>query len=444
MQAKFKVRHFGPIVNAELDLRNVNVFIGPQASGKSTLAKLYSICKTPLSFLKDNYLDEVIYLQKEKIENLDVYKFKQALKDLNIHNFLKEKSVIEFESETHYFKFKKNEIIFERKFEKDFIKLKECILSNDLVNANKLIEEYANKMIFFRLIAGVKIHEIRSEKKLNEEFGEFLEFARKFEFKDLNKNELEIVIKQLKFSELEILKSKARYIPAERILISILRDATWDLQNNSISIPKHILDFAAEYQKATKKIKELDFSFIKKGAVYKNIDGEDRIFYSQRKSVALSESATGFQSIIPLLLPIEYSKSIIGHKPSFVIEEPEINLYPEAQYNLIKYLEKNRHDGLLDSTSIQTYTTHSPYILASFNNMLYAYKKSEKIDDTTSLEEILPMTNWLNPENFNAYTIENGTAIQILDREEGLIQDNSIDEVSELMNEDFSKMIDLE
>src|SRR3954468_768412 len=39
---KLRIKKFGPIEHAEIDLKRINVFIGPQASGKSTLAKVIS------------------------------------------------------------------------------------------------------------------------------------------------------------------------------------------------------------------------------------------------------------------------------------------------------------------------------------------------------------------------------------------------------------------
>lgn len=38
------VRNIGPIKEVDIDLRKVNVFIGAQSSGKSTLAKIISFC----------------------------------------------------------------------------------------------------------------------------------------------------------------------------------------------------------------------------------------------------------------------------------------------------------------------------------------------------------------------------------------------------------------
>ena len=36
------IRNFGPIENVEIKLKRINIFIGEQGVGKSTIAKLYS------------------------------------------------------------------------------------------------------------------------------------------------------------------------------------------------------------------------------------------------------------------------------------------------------------------------------------------------------------------------------------------------------------------
>jgi hypothetical protein len=184
-------------------------------------------------------------------------------------------------------------------------------------------------------------------------------------------------------------------------------------------------------------------NFISSGTQFKIVKGQERIFYNSKKSVALSESATGIQSLVPLLLSIVYALDTDNR--SYVIEEPEINLFPKAQYELLKYLENVRQDGLIDTTYIHTYTTHSPYILSGFNNMLYAFKRSKEVPEEKQevLDKVLPKENWLNPENFNAYSVQDGTAIQILDRELGLIGENIIDQISDEMSDDFDRMMSI-
>ncbi|MDZ7934261.1 MAG: AAA family ATPase [Emticicia sp.] len=43
MAEKLIVKNFGPIRDAELDIKKTTVLIGPQGSGKSTIAKLAAI-----------------------------------------------------------------------------------------------------------------------------------------------------------------------------------------------------------------------------------------------------------------------------------------------------------------------------------------------------------------------------------------------------------------
>ena len=38
------IRHVGPINSIDIELNKVNVFIGPQGCGKSTIAKIISFC----------------------------------------------------------------------------------------------------------------------------------------------------------------------------------------------------------------------------------------------------------------------------------------------------------------------------------------------------------------------------------------------------------------
>ena len=85
MKSKLIVKNFGPIESATLNLSNVNVFIGPQASGKSTLAKLYTICKSPILFhdLKNNKFPNYPFFENETIKS-DLFaatfqKFKDSL-----------------------------------------------------------------------------------------------------------------------------------------------------------------------------------------------------------------------------------------------------------------------------------------------------------------------------------------------------------------------------
>jgi hypothetical protein len=262
----------------------------------------------------------------------------------------------------------------------------------------------------------------------------------------ISSSEIEYLMK--KFAILDSFKkliyhSSAYYIPSERTLAVLLKKAALNLMLQKVPIPEHLLEFAANYNTASDKVKKLDLSYLKSTANYQNIDGEDFIL-DDGTTLKLSESASGLQSVVPLLITLEHLRNKKDENKihqAFVIEEPETNLFPKAQYALLKFLEKNRpdDDGKIDTGSVHIYTTHSPFILSSLNNMLYAYKKGNNASPKVQEEitKILPQENWIAPERFSAYQIVDGKAESIFDRDSGLIQENIIDQISEDIIEDF-------
>ena len=47
-----KVTNFGPVRNIDIELRDINIFIGEQSIGKSTIAKLITIFTDYVSLMK--------------------------------------------------------------------------------------------------------------------------------------------------------------------------------------------------------------------------------------------------------------------------------------------------------------------------------------------------------------------------------------------------------
>jgi hypothetical protein len=458
MKSKLVVKNFGPIESATLNLRNVNVFIGPQASGKSTLAKLYTICKSPILFhnLKNDKFPDYLFFEDEKIKSdffeVSFQKFKDSLGFYSILDFYSTKSEIEFDCPTHYIHVKNNNITFEDKFE-----INKIILAFESDNKTETLSLFnglrkKSENFNFRFIFDVfyaRNYELIRKKPSNwvDDFHLFRKNIDDNKELILSDNEIKKLLATLKNLKSEIFNNNAFYIPSERTIVGLLKQAALNINSLNIPIPKHLLDYAAKYNSATFEIKEFDLSFIKEGTFYKNIKGDDYIYYNKNKRIRLSESASGIQSIIPILLPIENKKNnnnLNNSQYSFVIEEPETNLFPKAQYELLKFLEKSRNDdfGKIDKGIIHTYTTHSPFILSSLNNMLYAFKKGNlaKEEVKSKIAKILEENNWIDPEHFSAYQIIDGKAKSIMDRKTGLIKENVIDYVSEEIIEDFRKI----
>jgi hypothetical protein len=454
MQSLLTIKNFGPVKDATLDLRDINVFIGPQASGKSTIAKLYTICKSPLAFLKKPAPVSLILADDGGLHDNDVHNFKKALEEYNIRSFLRPDSEVIFTSEMHDFSYKNDKVTYDRKIFKKISEFGELIKDTQKNKAEiaSAIQAFRSNFMQFSVFLKKSLG-VNGDTHIEE-------IISRISGNQITAPDLSNLLTSLSEIELSISSQPAKYIPAERNFIPIIKNAALSLQHENVPIPKHILAFGAEVEKATFELKELDLGFIQPGTRYVFENGLDMIYFGKDQFIRLTEAASGFQTLVPLLLPImlKNNQDRFAHH-SFVIEEPELNLFPKAQYELLKKLSANQIPSLEkfeDTGVIHTYTTHSPFVLAAFNNMLYAYKvglnlykkylKSPEIIDPlakafANIHTVLPRP--ILDDMFSAYQIADGTATSILNRETGLIEDNYLDNVSNEMSDDFEALMEL-
>ena len=88
-------------------------------------------------------------------------------------------------------------------------------------------------------------------------------------------------------------------------------------------------------------------------------------------------------------------------------------------------------------------TTHSPYILTSFNNLLQAGQLLESGVNKKKLFKIVPEFEVLKPGELNAYAFEDGDVTSLIDEETGLISADLLDQVSEEIAVQFDELLDL-
>ncbi len=125
---------------------------------------------------------------------------------------------------------------------------------------------------------------------------------------------------------------------------------------------------------------------------------------------------------------------------SFIIEEPELNLYPTAQQGLLNWLVEKCTKGENDLTI----TTHSPYILSHLNLLLYAYQVAHNHPDRAEeVAQLVPRESWINPQEFACYQVEDGGVTSLVSEELGLIDDNGLDNLSGDAADAFDNLIRL-
>jgi hypothetical protein len=186
---------------------------------------------------------------------------------------------------------------------------------------------------------------------------------------------------------------------------------------------------------------------------------------SDGKAIPLTLLSSGTQEMIPLLnvlgqiatsqrdriifprpnnlpgMPLE----IILSKGLIYLEEPEANVFPETQYQLVRLFARLSHEPILDFSWV--ITTHSPYILTAFNDLIKAgYIAAERPDKASEIEKIIPRQYWIKPGDFAAYAFDgkDGILRPIMDEETKLINGDVLDDISETISGEFGQLLEIQ
>lgn len=172
-------------------------------------------------------------------------------------------------------------------------------------------------------------------------------------------------------------------------------------------------------------------------------DGEkDFVRAHDGRKIPISALSSGQQELLPLVvfMPWLYGD---GVDRQCYIEEPEAHLFPTAQSRLIESLVVACNSSPTGASLVLT--THSPYVLTKVNNLLKAGSISKTLNETQrkDLEQIIPRKAWLQARNVRAYAIHDGKLVSILESD-GLISADYLDEVSGELGEEFGCLLALE
>ena len=279
---KIIIKDFGPIKHVELEIKEIMIFIGPQATGKSTIAKL-------IHFFK--HLRTYFFSDKANPNHLlSLFKnFFGARSLLNSPN-----AEIEYISQTNKITLKNKKIHFNTLSQQDYKTI--------LIPAGRAVYSLISDSLFSLTVESVNIDPMI----LN--FGRHIELARKKIADILSKEqEFEVLFK-------DILKGDFQYINGE----------------SRIYLPKNAEEDQQSLFAAIDNVKAQQISLLQK------ID---------EKYITLDRASSGQQEVLPLLLilrDIFYSET----KHFVTVEEPEAHLYPCSQYKLIELISRvhNSHD----------------------------------------------------------------------------------------------------
>jgi hypothetical protein len=227
------------------------------------------------------------------------------------------------------------------------------------------------------------------------------------------------------------------YIPAERTFFPTFSQSIFSLISNSIALPRSLVDFGAKFETARKSF--LNHSVELLGVEYVFEGNTDYVRVSEQVKIKLSEASSGLQSVIPLFLVVSYYTHIKDDlEHLFVIEEPELNLYPSSQKELVDFLIsriKEAHDKLI-------ITTHSPYLLTAIDNLIQANNVvTENGAAGAAVERLVPPSRWIAFDQVSCYYFDGGYCRSTLDVETKSIGPSNIDDVSTTICDTFEKLL---
>ena len=131
----------------------------------------------------------------------------------------------------------------------------------------------------------------------------------------------------------------------------------------------------------------------------------------------------------------------------FFIEEPEQNLYPLSQkdllLNVVKHLVAANRNEKASPRSMVVMTTHSPYILSVLNELMAEAKLYDKHYENyiEGVDDFVNYDCYMSPDYYSAYYInDNGTFENLIDSELPMISGVELDGVSDWVEERISKV----
>ncbi|MGN0485508.1 MAG: AAA family ATPase [Lachnospiraceae bacterium] len=434
---KITIQHLGPVQNLEIEIKDFNLLIGEQATGKSTVAKavyFFRLIKTTLTDYLCQLYDTAAYNGNNVQEGFKKV-LKSELKSVFISLFgyswdLDERLYLKYE----YTK----DIWIDVKLNGTSKKYIDVRYSKNLTNEIYELEKEA-LTLWEQKKDTTKISLAYASKERLRNYGNF-------------KNNINRIFNDYK---------ETYYIPAGRSMITLL------VNNRSMIENEHLDLITRQFMQIIDNIHG-EFSDGIRNVHKRYPDGERKFDVDQITDLLISDLKGDYryapgrecmliqdsESHTEKMLPINFASSgqqevlwllnqlyilmLKKEKAFVIIEEPEAHLYPNLQDKVIEFIA---YFANINDSSVMV-TTHSPYVLTSVNALYFAGKIIKKNPDLKKgVYKIIGNKREISPDRVSAFKINKDATVQtLIDEEFGEIRTEMIDEISDRVNEKYTEL----
>lgn len=434
MSEKITIRTFCGIENIEIELSDITVLIGPQATGKS-------ICAKSLFFFKNFTSDLRRAVDEQKTKKEFDESIKRQFEEYFPHQSWTPQFLLRYEVTDS----ENNTILF--------IQVKKSTKTNLRITYSEIF-----KIIFDEL---AKVH-----KRI---YGaRAVDVTRSYNYDP----EFEILADRIIDKHLGTSYNRNQlFIPAGRSFFAILQSSIFSFLATNTAIDPFLKSFGSFYEnvkryEGRKHVAKEDIKRTKRQerrwAIAKKVEtlvseilkgqyilerGKDFLVSLDGRRTNLANASSGQQETLPLALILKFLQSRAGFRRGYSIylEEPEAHIFPAAQKKIIQLI------SLVYNTSKENVpfqfliTTHSPYTLTALNNLIFAGQLLSKLKGKKRQEvyKVVDEDTILDPQDIKCYSLKNGRSVPIISEETNLITSDVIDEVSEDLSMEFDKLLDL-
>lgn len=431
--AHFIIDNIGPITHTEFDLNRVNVFIGPQSVGKSTIAKIISFCL---------WLEKLA-IRQQHTKNITLKFIKNKLILFHkMNSYFMEESHFKYSGnaiEIEYFHNKKPNVNITNAFYESevgkvaYVPAERSIVSMANVNSYRLEDDYVRDFVFEWL-------SLRSKYSRNEAInipGTTVQF-----YYDSEKGD---VVKLSDNKNISLTESSSGLQAIIPLYMYCLYVCQW-IYDNTMDMSYEDMD------KIMDGVSRKTFEYLKQGDTTNEIFKSDKYEDNEDTMIRLirhvfsHDGDTSTESAYKTISRLA-DKIKVPHYTQLIIEEPELNLFPETQvellYAILRLMQNDRKDNLI-------ITTHSPYILYALNNCLLANTVRDKMPKT-KFDKVSCSNVLINPKDVSVYQLENGEFCSIekninwgnltIQDNDGFIRQNFFDSVMKGIMEDFNSLL---